>query len=223
LSQNKVIVSVKDNGIGIPTENIEKLFTIDESFSTQGTNKEIGTGLGLILCKEFIDKHSEKIWVESEINIGSCFYFTLPHYTGDDEKKILQNELTSEKNKNQLADLKILIAEDDEISELFITTIVKNISKEILKTRNGLEVIGICRDNPDIDLILMDIKMPDMNGYEATRQIREFNKEVIIIAQTAFGLTGDREKAMEAGCDDYITKPIKKQELQALIQKYFNK
>ena len=81
----------------------------------------------------------------------------------------------------------------------------------------------MCRNNPDIDLVLMDIQMPDMDGYEATRQIRLFNKDVVIIAQTAFALTGDREKAIEAGCNDYISKPIKKDELMVLVQKHFKK
>ena len=81
----------------------------------------------------------------------------------------------------------------------------------------------VCRTNPDLDLILMDIQMPELNGYEVTRQIRQFNKDVVIIAQTAFGLSGDREKAIEAGCNDYIAKPINKAELLSLIQKYFNK
>ena len=88
---------------------------------------------------------------------------------------------------------------------------------------NGLEAVKACRENPDIVLVLMDIQMPEMNGYEATRQIRQFNKEVIIIAQTAFGLTGDREKAMDAGCNDYISKPIKKDEFMELMQKYLKK
>ena len=221
LSQNKVIVSVKDNGIGIPTENIEKLFRIDESYSTYGTNKESGTGLGLILCKEFIEKHNEKIWVESQLSIGTCFYFTLSLNTEYEEKTMEQNAFSIEKTQIQTKNLKILIAEDDEISELFITTIIKNISKEILKARNGIEAIEICRNYPDIDLILMDIKMPEISGYEATRQIRQFNKNVIIIAQTAFGLTGDREKAIEAGCNDYITKPINKDKLMEMIDTYF--
>jgi len=81
----------------------------------------------------------------------------------------------------------------------------------------------VCRTNPDLDLILMDIQMPELNGYEVTRQIRQFNKDVVIIAQTAFGLSGDREKAIEAGCNDYIAKPINKDELLSLIQKYFKK
>jgi CheY-like chemotaxis protein len=119
--------------------------------------------------------------------------------------------------------LKILAAEDDKISRRLISAIVKENSKELLVARTGIEAVDICRNNPDIDLILMDMQMPGLNGYEATQQIREFNKTVIIIAQSAFGLSDDREKSIAAGCSDYISKPINKSELLALIYKYFNK
>jgi CheY-like chemotaxis protein len=119
-------------------------------------------------------------------------------------------------NKN----LKILIVEDDEISEVLITLMIKAISNDILKARTGPESIEVCRNNPDIDLILMDIKLPKMDGYKAVENIRQFNKDVIIIAQSAYGLTGDREKAIDAGCNDYIKKPIIKADLLALIKKY---
>jgi len=122
-----------------------------------------------------------------------------------------------------MENFKILIVEDDEPSELLISMTLRNISKDILKVRTGFEAVKVCRSNPDIDLILMDIKMPIMNGYEATRQIRQFNKNVIIIAQTAYGLTGDREKAIEAGCNEYISKPIDMKLLKGLIKKFFNK
>jgi CheY-like chemotaxis protein len=117
--------------------------------------------------------------------------------------------------------LKILIAEDDENAEMYLRVITKSLSKEILTAETGFEAIEACRNNPDIDLILMDIQMPGMSGYEATREIRKFNKELIIIAQTAFALAGDREKALEAGCNDYITKPVNKEKMMQLIAKYF--
>jgi len=124
---------------------------------------------------------------------------------------------------NLINNLKILIVEDDLASETYITIVVKIFSKEILVVRNGVEAVETCHDNPDLDLILMDIKLPVMDGYEATRQIREFNKEVVIIAQTARALTGDREKALEAGCNDYISKPISKALLIELIKMCFDK
>jgi CheY-like chemotaxis protein len=95
------------------------------------------------------------------------------------------------------------------------------VGKEIIIAKTGTEAVELCRNNPEIDLVLMDIQMHEMGGYEATRRIREFNKEVIIIAQTAFGLSGDREKAIEAGCNDYISKPISIAELLGLIENYF--
>jgi CheY-like chemotaxis protein len=118
--------------------------------------------------------------------------------------------------------LKILIVEDDDTSEMLITLIVEKISKEIISVTTGTEAVEACRNNPDLNLILMDIKMPDMDGYEATRRIREFNNTVAIIAQTAYGLSGDKENAIAAGCNDYISKPIKQTELMELIHKHIN-
>ena len=111
----------------------------------------------------------------------------------------------------------MLIAEDDEASEQLISIYVSELADEIVNVRTGIEAVSACQKNPDIDVILMDVLMPEMDGLEATRKIREFNKEVIIIAQTAYGMQGDREKALSAGCNDYISKPIKKTELLSLI------
>jgi CheY-like chemotaxis protein len=115
--------------------------------------------------------------------------------------------------------LKVLIAEDEETSDFLITHALQKFSREILHTKTGIQAVDICRNNPDINLIMMDIKMPDMDGYEATRQIRQFNEKVIIIAQTAFALVGDREKALDSGCNDYISKPINKEKLLEIVFK----
>jgi len=117
--------------------------------------------------------------------------------------------------------MKILIVEDDEGSASFLKVVIRKISDDLIWAKNGVEAVQACLDNRDIDLVLMDLKMPVMDGYEATRQIRQFNANVIIIAQTAFAMTGDNEKAIEAGCNDYITKPIKRDQLTGLMQKYF--
>jgi CheY-like chemotaxis protein len=118
--------------------------------------------------------------------------------------------------------LKILIAEDDETSGMLLTELVEMYGKEFQYAITGVEAVEVCRKNPDIDLILMDVQMPKMNGYEATRHIRQFNKKVVIIAQTAFALAGEREKALSAGCTDYISKPINQSNLIDLMKKYFN-
>lgn len=117
--------------------------------------------------------------------------------------------------------LKILIVEDDKTSELLLEVIVEKYSNKILKTNNGIDAIELCRNNSDIDLILLDIKLPDLNGYEVVQQIRKFNKTVIIFAQTAYVISGDREKAVEAGCNDYISKPYSIELIDLLIEKYF--
>jgi hypothetical protein len=214
---------VKDTGIGIPKDRQEDVFERFIQADIMDTMARQGAGLGLSISKAYIEMLGGEIWVESEEDIGSTFYFTLPYNAVLKEKKIEITPEVSDNTKNHIKNLKILIAEDDEASEMIISINVSEFSNEILKARTGTEAVETCRNNPDIDLILMDIKMPDLDGYEATGQIRQFNKEVIIIAQTAYGLSGDREKSLDAGCNDYISKPIKKDHLAALIQKHFNK
>ena len=127
------------------------------------------------------------------------------------------------KFRGRLKKLKILIVEDDETSDIFITIALRKISYMFLHAKTGLEAVEVCRNNPDIDLVMMDIQMPGMDGYEATREIRRFNKNVIIFAQTAYAFSGDNEKAAKAGCNNYISKPIDKDELFILLGMYFNK
>jgi PAS domain S-box-containing protein len=221
-SNQSVIVSVKDSGIGMNKEMVSNLFNLGYKSNRKGTDGEASTGLGLLLCKEFIERHSGKLWVESEEGKGSTFNFTLPLDVACVPKVALA-EPGPQSAFPKTKMLKILIAEDDEASDSLLTIFVRNITNKIIKARTGTDTVEICRQNHDIELILMDIQMPHMGGYEATRQIREFNKSVVIIAQTAYGLSGEREKSIEAGCNDYIAKPIKKDELLSLIQKYFGK
>lgn len=214
-------ISVKDTGIGIPEEHIPHIFNIERKYNTNGTSNESGTGLGLILCREFVENHGEKIWVESKYGKGTTFTFTLPWITDLGEKSISNNTVSQGGKALQLTNLKILVAEDDLSSDLIITRMLKKISREILHARTGVETVEVCRNNPDLDIILMDIRMPEMSGDEATRQIRQFNQDVIIIAQTADGFAGDRNKAIEAGCNDYIAKPVVEDELLAMIRMQF--
>ena len=218
---------VKDNGIGIPKDRQSAIFERFVQADITDKMARQGAGLGLSISKAYVEMLGGNIWVESEEGIGSTFYFTLPYNALSEEKKVHEKTVQEQDKENQInpgvSGLKILIVEDDETSEMLIAIDVKKFSKEIIKVKNGFEAVEACRNNPDTDLILMDIQLPEMNGYEASRQIRQFNQDVVIIAQTAFGLAGDREKAIEAGCNDYIAKPINKRELMALILKYFGK
>jgi len=219
--ENYLQFYVRDNGIGIPAEKQNAIFERFIQADISDNKAYQGAGLGLSITKAYVEMLGGRIWVESEEGKGSVFYFTLPYNTIPEQKSRAQNTIPSKEVLSLDNKLKILIAEDDEIAETLISILVKGIAKEILIVRSGFKVIEACHKNPDIDLILMDIQMPEMSGYQATEKIREFNKEVIIIAQTARGFLGDRQKAIEAGCNDYIAKPIDKVELLALIHKYF--
>ena len=212
---------VKDTGIGIPKDRQVAIFERFIQADIEDKNARQGAGLGLAITKSYVEMLGGKIRVESKEGICSSFYFTLPYNTEPKERKVFQKELPLEETNNSVSNLKILIAEDDEVSATLLEIEVETYCKEILKVRSGVEAVDICRNNPDIDLIFMDILMPKINGYEATQQIRKFNNDVIIIAHTALGLSGDREKALDAGCNNYISKPINKTELLTLIQKYF--
>jgi len=212
---------VKDTGIGIPKNRHEAIF--ERFIQADITNKMAhqGAGLGLSITKAYIEMLGGKIWLESEEGIGSTFYFTLPCIAEPREKSTVKNGIQAIEGGNVAKNLKILIVEDDEVSNKLISIYVQKFGNEIINVQAGTGAVEACRINPNIDLILMDIQMPEMNGYEATRQIRQFNTEVIIIALTAFALTGDREKALDSGCNDYISKPIKKEILLETIGKYF--
>jgi len=221
---------VKDTGVGVPKEQQEIIFERFRQGSELLTRNYEGAGLGLAISRAYVEMLGGKIRVESNLGKladdglheknGSTFYFTLPYKWEAKVKragliKMADNSMEIQ-TSSELSGLKILIAEDEEVSQILISILIEKIAKEILKVRTGTEAVEACRNNPDIDLVLMDIKMPEMNGYEATRQIRVFNKKVAIIAQTAYAMVGDREKAIEAGCNDYISKPIN---LALLIQK----
>jgi two-component system, cell cycle response regulator DivK len=117
----------------------------------------------------------------------------------------------------------ILIVEDVESNYLYLNAVLTKLDAKIEWVKNGLEAVDFARENPDTDIILMDLQMPEMNGYDASREIKKINPEIIIIAQTAFAMSDDRSKALEAGCDDYLAKPIRSKDLLDTVNKYLSK
>ncbi|MDB4582189.1 PAS domain S-box protein [Draconibacterium sp.] len=211
---------VKDTGIGIPDEMLESVFDRFVQVDQRLARTFEGTGLGLAITKAYVEMLGGKIWLESAIGIGTKFSFTLPDKSQNRKAVIVKNE-KKEPAKIECKNLKILVAEDDETIRTYLKIVIRKICKDVLFTGNGIETVETIRDNSDIDLVLMDIKMPEMDGYEATGKIRTFNKDVIIIAQTAFTLETEQEKIFSAGFNDYIAKPIKRDDLIEKIEKYF--
>jgi CheY-like chemotaxis protein/nitrogen-specific signal transduction histidine kinase len=212
---------VRDTGVGISSDLKEVIFERFRQGSESLARNYEGAGLGLAISKSLVELLGGEIWVESKPGEGSVFYFTVPY------RHTAVNEVHSRKNISHETDRQIrklitVIAEDDRVSEILLRGVIKDISKEILIAKNGIEAVEVCRNNPGADLLLMDIKMPGMDGYEAARKIRMFNSKIIIIAETAYAQTGDREKALESGCDDYISKPVRKNELISIINRHFN-
>ena len=225
LKGTEVEFYIKDSGIGIPANRLEAVFNRFEQAGNAGNRVFEGSGLGLAISKSYVEMLGGKIWVESVEEVGSTFYFTLPAKQTLEEVLISDKKISAinKKEKSTSKGLKILIAEDDEISRQYLSILFHDYANEIIEAKTGHEAVELCRNNKAPDIILMDIQMPGLNGYEATRRIREFNKEVVIIVQTAYALSGDLEKAIEAGCNDYIAKPIKKEILIRLIEKYYSK
>jgi hypothetical protein len=222
---DKLEFAVSDTGIGIPEDKRSAIFERFMQADISSTRKFEGAGLGLTISKAYSEMLGGELSVHSQMGIGSVFCLTLPFTDDRDEMKVTTNVSSGLGFKDGIevkdSGLKILIAEDDEQSAILIEISLKPFSKNIITVRTGYEAVEACRNNPDIALVFMDIKMPEIDGYEATRQIRQFNAEVVIIAQTAYALSSDRDRAIRAGCNDYIAKPMKKEHLIEVFHKYF--
>lgn len=212
--------TVKDSGIGIDEKNINIIFDrfrrIEDDFSAELS----GLGLGLAICKAYIEMLGGTIQVQSTVGVGSNFVFTIPllydktTIRNDDIKEILNNyESNSDKT--------ILIAEDDNINFLLLKKILELKSYTVIRAVNGQEAVTICSTNPAIDLVFMDIKMPIMDGYTAFGKIKVFLPNLPVIAQTAHSSSEDKERVLQAGFTDYITKPLDKEKIFELLNKLF--
>lgn len=200
----------KDDGIGIPENRQKAIFNRFEQSDIEDKSVFEGSGLGLAICKAYVEMLGGKIWVDSIEGEGSTFTFTLPYQDQNidaGEKTTLTKSLPTE-DRNIKRQLNILIVEDDSISRSYLETVLAGQNVRLYSAISGTEAIDIMKKHSEIDLILMDIKLPGMDGYETTRTIRGFNPQVKIIAQSAYAFKTDHNKALAAGCDDYIPKPV---------------
>ena len=201
---NDIIISIKDTGIGIPKKEKDHIF--DHFCKLELPNKKIrdGVGLGLSLCKSLSQIMNGDITYTSEEGKGSIFHFTFPYVLSERNDGNKDQEITIP----MLSDKTILVVEDERINYIYIRTIIEKTNTQIVWKKNGLEAYNHILDGNTVDLILMDMQMPFMDGYEATEKIRQINSTIPIIAQTANALADDRERCLELGCNEYTTKPL---------------
>ncbi len=210
---------VKDSGIGIPAEKHQLIFENFRQADETSTREFEGTGLGLSISKRYIELLGGHIWLESTQGIGTTFYFELPCLDTAFNITDLIKQQTQPKEK-QVENLLALIAEDDDTNFQLFDLLLRRKKIKVIRARDGEEAVTLFAKNPDIKIVLMDINMPVMNGYDATREIKKIRSEIPIIAVTAYALTGDDLKAAEAGCDDYLSKPINNKLFYDTIYKY---
>lgn len=225
-----LLFSIKDTGIGIPSNKIDSVFNDFTQLKSTHSMASGGTGLGLTITKQLIHLMGGDIWVQSQDGKGSTFYFTLQlELAVKDEidalTKQTQDTAAATFQNKVYTPIKILLAEDFEVNRKLLVPFLERYGHTVITAKNGKEVLNLL-SNQAVDLILMDIKMPIMDGIEATRQIRKDNTQSIanipIIALTAHAIKGDREKFIDAGMDEYISKPIQGDELLNIIEQFAN-
>ena len=219
---NAIEFYVKILGISISGEKQENIFERFIPSNLIDLETRQGLGLGLSIAKTYSEMLRGTISFKSEPAWGGCFFISFPY----DKEISIKSSHKDPGHENDIAAVlngaKILVVEDNELSMVSLSYFLGKFNCKILYARTGKEAVVSTLDNPDIDLILMDIGMPEMNGFDATRHIRQFNKEVIIIAQTAYVMYGDKQKALEVGCNDFMSKPILKDSLYNIIVRNFN-
>lgn len=216
-TENSVQFYVSDTGIGIPEESKKVIFEQFRQVDYEHTREYEGAGLGLTLAKGMVELMGGEIWVDSEPGKGSTFYFTVSTKKPVQKEKPKSTSVSKqEKSTHDWQDKTILIVEDEEMNYQYLKTVLKKTKANLLWGENGLEGVKLAREN-DIHIVLMDIQMPEMNGYEATRQILEIKPETPIIAQTAHALKEEKSKCFEAGAVDYMSKPLNRKTLLQII------
>ena len=210
-STQRILFYVKDTGIGIREENQSTIFDYFTQADSGTTKLYQGTGLGLSIAKSFVDLMNGEIYFESENDVGTIFYVVLPH-----ESSIIESrKKMGKKEKKPL----VLVVEDQELNFMYLEELLLDLELDYIRAKDGKEAIALCKENDDISLVLMDIKMPEMDGYTATKLIREFKPNLPIIAQTAYALQSEVNKYGKV-FDDYIIKPISEAVFKNSVNKF---
>lgn len=219
--ENGVLIKVQDTGIGIPDDKITSIFGRFIQADITNSRGYEGSGLGLSISKAYVDLLNGKIWVESEVGTGSTFFLFLPFLNQQTQKEIPSVKSNITKTNIQES-YTVLVAEDEEDNFQYLRILLQKLGVTILWAVNGLEAVRLVQETEKIDIVLMDIKMPEMSGIEAVKEIRTFNKKIPIIGQSAFFMDSNDNVINENGFTDYIMKPIKKEQLYQILKKYLD-
>ncbi len=222
----RLLFHVSDTGIGIAKEELVHLFKEFKQADESHTRKYGGAGLGLSISKKLVNLMGGDIWLESEKEKGTVFYFDIPFKpagngepAGKDSNIGNVSKTAGDKWKSRT----VLVVEDDDDSFRFLSRLMSRYGVNILRSVNGLEAVNICRSTPEIDCVLMDIQLPLLSGNDAARRIREFRKDLPIIAQSGNAYETDRAESLNAGCNDFLTKPIQSEKLLAILEQYLKR
>jgi PAS domain S-box-containing protein len=207
---------VKDTGIGISESHQSFIFDQFRQADESHSRKYGGTGLGLSLAKKLVNLMGGDIWVVSKKNKGAAFYFVLPFHKAIETGKPI-NEVMLNPASLRWEHKKILVVEDDISSFLFIEEILLPTKINLIHAQDGIRAVEMFKANPDIDMVLMDIRLPRLDGYHALNEIRKLNKSIPVIAQTAYAMKDDKERCLEAGFNDYLPKPLNRNRVYAVI------
>ena len=222
-NQRQMFFEVRDTGIGIPQDRMDEIFKPFTQLERTLSRKRDGVGLGLAITKNLVELMGGKIWFESVPGKGSTFHFMIPAETipGKQLESVETDRGVASESFSGLKPMRILVAEDNPSNQRVLVEMLKRMGYRADAVADGNEVIQAL-ERQDYDLVLMDVKMPEMDGITATQVIRKLRLErgPTIVAITAYALEGDREKCLEAGMDDYISKPIQLKELAAILEKY---
>ncbi|MBN2520109.1 MAG: response regulator [Bacteroidales bacterium] len=213
---NMVRFFVKDTGIGIPESLSDNIFNHFYKIEDKENKIYRGTGIGLSICKRLVELMGGSIWFESKLKHGSAFYFTIPY---NKLKSVGKHEKIIQAGDFDFSDITILVAEDDKINFDLLNSVLKPTKAKIEWAKNGLEAVEYVQKSKNISksIVLMDIKMPEMDGYEATKRIKEINEKIPVIAVTAYALANDKEKVLNSGFDNYLAKPFERMDLFLMI------
>lgn len=217
IEHGNLIFQVNDTGVGIEPQFHQQIF--DHFWRAKG-NSKTGTGLGLAISKGFAQLLGGKVWADSLLGKGSTFYLSIPYRPSEKTKKTTPNSPTLKLSIHKnLSEVKVLMAEDEIFNFKVVEIIFKQLGVHLTWAKNGQEALNMVNENPNFDLILMDIKMPVLDGLSAIKIIKKQYPNIPIIAQSAFAFMDEKTRCLEAGCDYYLTKPIQKQELLDVFYK----